>query len=165
MSPAVPPAGLRQPDPRSCGAACAVVAAGPPWDPATFGARTLETHRRLTRARMRGRPQVPWPRALGTPPWALARELSALTGVRHRTRVVRWSRHLPAGPGVLVVGDRWLPRHVALLLDQPARSDGRVACYEPASGRVVALDLDALARREARVGQWRQAWFRIVPAR
>lgn len=149
------PAGLRQPDPRSCGAACMVVAAGPPYDADGFAGSVLATHRRLTRRRLHGRWQLPWPRAIGTPPWAVARELTVLTGRPHRTRLVRWSRTLPREPGVLFVGSRWLPRHVLLLT-----ADG---CYEPSSGRVVDLDLSRLARHDVAVAGWRFAWFSVTP--
>lgn len=98
---------LPQPDDRSCGAACAVVAAmladadyaeyvatgthprtrrtapGPVAD--RFARETLTAHRELTGWRAPGtahRWQPPWPRAWGTPPWSLARRLSRLTGTR-----------------------------------------------------------------------------------
>ncbi|GAA5148149.1 hypothetical protein GCM10023340_21630 [Nocardioides marinquilinus] len=150
-------AGLRQPDRRSCGAACMVMAEAltpPVEDAATlaprFAERVLATHRRLTSWRLHGRPQLPYPRALGTPPWAVARELGALTGRRHRVRLVR---HLArtAGPpssGALYVGSRLLPRHVVLLV-----GEGR--CYEPSSGRVLPVD--------GPLGGWRHRWFAITP--
>lgn len=156
------PIGLRQPDARSCGATSAVVArmqADPAYAAAIrprFAVEVLSTHRRLTRVRLRGSWQLPWPRALGTPPWALARELGALTGVRHRTRLVRWRRAPLAGvgPGALYVGDRWLPRHVVLMLDD-ARG------YDPATGRVVALASGPA--RPLSFGRWRIAWFVVTP--
>jgi hypothetical protein len=147
----VPP-GLEQPDRRTCGAACMVLAAcladGTTPDPVRFGAATLATHRRLTSARLHGRLQLPWPRALGTPPWAVARELSAVTGRRHRTRVVRL-RTVAPGAGALYVGNAWLPRHVLLVLE-----DGR--CFDPATGRVLPLDSASLTR-------WRTRWFTVAP--
>lgn len=157
-------AGLQQPDARSCGAA-AMVMARAVREPAyaddvtdgSFSPEVLAAHRRLTSARLRGRWQLPWPRALGTPPWAVARELSALTGVRHRTRVVRWSR--PAargGEGALYVGSRLLPRHVVLLVD--GDDDDPVRCYEPSSGRVVPIDLPYRP-----LAGWRYAWFAVEP--
>ncbi len=73
-----------------------------------------------------GRLQLPWPRRLGTPPWGVARELEAVApepDTRYRTVLVRaagaaglarladrLARHLRVGrPGVLYVGDAWLP--------------------------------------------------------
>ncbi|WP_137293219.1 hypothetical protein [Nocardioides dongxiaopingii] len=159
------PAGLRQPDQRSCGATVAVVArmlADPSYAERVrprFAAEVLGTHRRLTRPRLRGRLQVPWPRALGTPPWAVTRELTALTGVRHRTRLVRWRRP-PGGDDVaaLYVGDRWLPRHVVLVVGHDP-----VRCYDPARGRVVEVDPAALARRRP-FGRWTTVWFALSPS-
>lgn len=153
-------AGLRQPDARSCGAASTVMAAAlrdaalaeRVTAPGGFDAEVLAAHRRLTRLVLHARPQLPWPRVLGTPPWAVARELGALCGVPHRTRVVRWSR-TPTGPvaGAVYVGSRWLPRHVMLVLDgQPTR------CYNPATGQVRPLD-------DPRLSSWRTRWFEITP--
>lgn len=157
------PDGLRQPDARSCGAACLVVAAGPPHDPDDFGAAVRATHRRLTRLRLRGRLQLPWPRAIGTPPWSVARELGALTGTPHRVRLVRWSAPHPPRLGALYVGSRWLPRHVVLVVG--ATDDGRARCYEPASGRTVTVDLARLARQQVAVAGWRWGWFSVTPTR
>ena len=86
-----------------------------------------------------GRLQVPWPRALGTTPWGVCRELeagAAAPGTRYRTVTVRWATrdrraelvealadHLgPGRPGILFIGSAVLPRHVALLVPGP---DGR----------------------------------------
>ena len=49
-----------------------------------FAADVLAMHRRATSATSRGRLQVPWPRALGTPPWAVARELCRRHGAAPR---------------------------------------------------------------------------------
>ena len=149
--------GLPQPDQRSCGPAAMVVARAQA-DPSfadglagRFAVEVLAAHRRLTRRRLHGRLQVPWPRALGTPPWALARELTALTGTRHRAHLVRWSHDVEPGPGALYVGDRWLPRHVLLVLGgDPPR------CYNPAGGRVLPLDSPTLT-------SWRTRWFVVTP--
>ena len=78
---------LRQPDRRSCGAASLVMArrlVHPRYarlvsDQETFAHEAATLHRRLTSlADTAGGWQVPWPRALGTPPWAVARELRLL---------------------------------------------------------------------------------------
>ena len=94
---------LVQPDQRSCGAAVLVVAralldqgyaellvsgrhpgtglavAGSLAD--RFRHEALAMHERVTGpVDAAGRLQVPWPRALGTPPWAVARQLSATGG-------------------------------------------------------------------------------------
>jgi hypothetical protein len=150
--------GLRQPDRRSCGAATVVMAEArvdPAYaervcaDQATFGAAVLRRHRDLTR-------WPPWPRMIGTPPWAVARALTALTGVRHRTRLVRRRRSVPPASGALYVGSRWLPRHVVLVVDV-----GR--CYEPASGRVAGVPRDAYAAGELSLAGWSTPWFAVTP--
>jgi len=96
-----------------------------------------------------GKPNLPWPRALGTPPWGAARELeagAARPGAAYRMRLLRLGsaaalRHVYqdlAGlvgeglPALLYVGSPSLPRHVTLLLpgsgtaasDDTAGSDG-----------------------------------------
>src|SRR5690242_506736 len=77
-------ASFKQPDQRSCGATCLVVArallddayAARIEEPKRFREEVLAMHRRTTSlANVRGHLQVPWPRALGTPPWALATQL------------------------------------------------------------------------------------------
>jgi hypothetical protein len=142
--------GLVQPDARSCGPS-ALLGARMLLDghrPQSFGAEVLALHRLVTSVAGAG---LPWPRALGTPPWGAARLLTRWTGCRHRIRVVRWRRTTPealAGPEpVLVyVGSRWLPRHVLLV------AQGRV--YDPARGTVApAYD-----------GRWRTTWLVVEPA-
>lgn len=108
-------AGWVQPDRRTCGSACLVVAralgdasyaawletgevAGRPRDLRTPGRRfadeVLATHVRTNRwADASGRLRWAWPRRLGTTPWALARELTATGGTTppgtgHRVRTV-----------------------------------------------------------------------------
>ena len=67
------PAELTQPDALSCGAASMVAARAllTRWRPDDPEAAIRAEHRRLTSAHSpRDRFQVPWPRRLGTPPWA-----------------------------------------------------------------------------------------------
>ncbi|MFC4784235.1 hypothetical protein ACT8ZV_07160 [Nocardioides sp. MAHUQ-72] len=170
---------LPQPDRRSCGAASLVVArmlgdspyAGSVLGRGSFAAEVLALHRRLTSGLdARGRLQLPWPRALGTPPWAVARHLAALTGSRHRARWARTGRaatadrvlDLAAGgrPVVVYVGSRWLPRHVVLVVGR--EGDG-LAVYEPASGRLVAVSRSALASGPLDLGGWATPWFSVEP--
>jgi hypothetical protein len=151
--------GLRQPDARSCGAATVVMAEAR-HDPAfaeracadqdAFATVVLRRHRELTR-------WPPWPRMIGTPPWAVARALTAVTGVPHHTRLARWRRSAPPPPsGALYVGSRWLPRHVVLMV-----AEGR--CYEPASGRVAGVPRDAFAAGELSLAGWSTPWFVVRP--
>ncbi len=161
-------AGLRQPDARSCGAASLVMARAtcdPSYGAAlvvgdTFRDEVLTLHRRLTSVRDRtGRLQVPWPRALGTPPWAAVRELGTVTGHDHVLHVARWSRaaayrRLAVSGGALYVGSGSLPRHVVLVLppgvaDPPQHDPDALACYQPSVGRVVLLRREELHRRPA----------------
>ena len=75
--------GLSQPDQRSCGPQ-SLVAAHILIDPAyaatqnphAFAGTVQELHRQLTGASAFGRAQLPWPRALGTPPWAAVRAMT-----------------------------------------------------------------------------------------
>jgi hypothetical protein len=198
----------RQPDQRSCGAACLVVERAL-RDPAyaellvagrhpvtgwtlpgrledRFAAEVLAMHRRTTGpVSLAGRLQLPWPRGLGTPPWAIAGQLG--TG-RQRWRVRPFlSRRTPegvvaavdAGQAVPVfVGSRWLPRHVVLALDvehtdghTDGHADGRtegapvgVWCYDPASGRVSPVRLIDLDRRRVDLSGWRVAWWAVLPS-
>ncbi len=124
-----------------------------------------------------GRLQVPWPRALGTTPWGVCRELesgAAAPVTRYRTVAVRWAgrdrrvalmnalaRHLgPGRPGVLFIGSAMLPRHVALLVPGP---DGLVLVHDPATGSVSELDVVALADERRPVAGWTHPWFLIGP--
>ncbi|CAN5434556.1 hypothetical protein BH11ACT8_BH11ACT8_34290 [soil metagenome] len=163
-------AGLRQPDARSCGAASMVLAralADPAYGELVVGGafadEVLALHRRLTSSRDRsGHRQLPWLRAIGTPPWAIAHELATITGQGHEVHLARWRSataydRLAAG-GALYVGSRRLPRHVVLVLP-----DGRV--YDPASGRVLALDRPAFVAGTLHLAGWTHPWFTITPAR
>lgn len=158
---------LRQPDQRSCGPSCLVVARmlrDPGYAEATssrFAEEVLATHRRVTARRpAAGALQLPWPRALGTPPWAVARELGRLTGERYRWPLVRHRRAatvervrdgLATGlPVVVYVGSRWLPRHV--LLAVAATEDGGLEVYDPARGGL-----------RSTLGRWPVAWFVVTP--
>lgn len=165
--------GLRQPDPRSCGAASLVMARlvrdGAVLTPAGFRDEVLACHRRLTRTRYAGRWQLPWPRPLGTPPWAVRRELDQLTGVRHSVRLARWSRgaafdRLAATGGVLYVGSRSLPRHVLLALHEAGEAGEALSCYQPGQGTVVRLSREDFIGSRLREAGWPHPWFTISPA-
>lgn len=160
-----------QPDARSCGACCLVAlrALRDPGYAATLGGpgrwarQVLTTHREVTALRDHGRIAVPWPRALGTPPWAVARRLRLLTGRRWRVRTIRLGagrrREVAAGaadPAVLFVGTRWLPRHVTLVL---SADDEGLRIYDPGRGRVaVVRPADGLASATG----WSTPWFLVA---
>ena len=168
---------LRQPDRRSCGAAALVMArrlalpryAGLVSDQAAFASEAAALHRRLTSlADTAGHWQVPWPRALGTPPWAVARELRLLTGVAYAVRAVRLGRRVwpalahasPTRPVAVFVGDRWLPRHVVLVT---STEDGRTRTYEPSSGRTVTVTRARWEAGELALAGWDRPWLVVSP--
>lgn len=173
--------GLRQPDRRSCGASVLVAArmlADPAYAapltsaPVPFAREVLGLHRRVTGPRdLAGRAQLPWPRAIGTPPWAVARHLATLAGVPHTTRLVRGGLRqevdrvqaaLDDGrPVALYVGSRWLPRHVVLVV---GADEDHWQVYEPASGRVIDVAPSRLRSNTLGLAGWDRSWFVVRPA-
>ena len=168
---------LRQPDQRSCGASCLVVARMV-LDPAyagaarpRFGAEVLTTHRRVTGANpAAGALQLPWPRALGTPPWAVAREMARITGAPYSWKPARWSREtaydrVVAGlrrglPVPVYVGSGLLPRHVVLALSE---RPGSLDVYDPARGRRTEVEATDFAAGRLALGSWNTPWFVVTP--
>jgi hypothetical protein len=139
--------GLRQPDQRSCGPTSLVAARmllDASYRPADPNAEILALHRRLTRGQ--------WPRALGTPPWAVSRQLRAWTGRGWSVQLARLGAAVTSvpdgttGPVPTYVGDRWLPRHVVLDL-------GHGTFFDPARGAVGPFR-----------SSWTTLWFRVLPA-
>lgn len=177
---------MKQPDQRSCGPS-SVVAARMLVDPSyadavreapddRFAADVLRTHRRATSAIVAGRLQVPWPRALGTPPWAVARELSAVSGpgvpasrygwrlsvLRPGAAFTRAAAGVDAGrPVGLYVGNAWLPRHVVLAVGRA--SEHALWVYDPARGARVEVTENALESRSLAFGRWDRVWFDVSP--
>ena len=168
---------LVQPDRVSCGATCLVMArmirdhgygeyiGSATSVPDRFREEVLTMHRRVTSAVDDGRLQLPWPRALGTPPWAVAHQL----GDRH----VRWIRTAPARgydavvaatragePVPVYVGNRWLPRHVVLALGEEGDS---LRFYEPARGRLVDVGREEFRRSRLGLAGWDHAWWAVLP--
>lgn len=173
--------GLAQPDQRSCGPSSLVAAhmlVDPAYaatqNPKAFATAVLALHRELTSPSAFGRAQLPWPRALGTPPWAVARAMTSFTGLPYRTRVVRlggrsaefdvlWAAVAEGHPVPLYVGSTWLPRHVVLAVAPTA--DG-VDVYNPTHGTVAELTRAAFeAGRLTTFGSWVRPWFAVPPAR
>ncbi|WP_322936903.1 hypothetical protein [Nocardioides bizhenqiangii] len=164
------PAALKQPDARSCGAASVVAARVllTSWRPDDPGTAIRSEHRRLTSSHShRERFQVPWPRRLGTPPWAVANALTALTGERIATVnarprpglgydvLVEQVRTRPVG---VYVGNRWLPRHVVLAI--AAADDGAaVRVFDPARGDLVAVPRERWQTHRVGAGRWSHLWF------
>ncbi len=174
---------LRQPDPTTCGSCCAVRArmlldAGyDAWvrgdaTGARFRGEVLAAHRRTNRfVSADGRPRLAWPLALGTQPWALARELAAVSDTPYAVRPVlpwrrgsSWDRLVDAGaagpPVALYVGSTRLPRHVVLAVSAGAEA---VVAYDPASGTDTRLTREAWLTGALGLSGWNQPWFLLLP--
>jgi hypothetical protein len=139
--------GLVQPDQRSCGPSSLVAARmllDPAYRPADFAAEVLALHKTVTTA---AASRIPWPRALGTPPWAVEAQLERWTGEDWHVQVARFGAAVPAGvsgPVPMYIGSPTLPRHVVLDL-------GHGDFYDPARGSVGPLR-----------SSWRTLWFRVL---
>jgi hypothetical protein len=167
--------GLTQPDQRSCGPSSLVAAhilVDATYRPASFSTDVLALHRSLTAPSFGGRAQLPWPRALGTPPWSVARAMQSYAGVPYRTRVVRLGGRdsvfssivtgLADGhPSPLYVGSTWIPRHVVLAV--AATADG-VQVYNPGRGSIDELTRASFVAGELTIfGRWTHPWFAVLP--
>jgi hypothetical protein len=167
--------GLTQPDQRSCGPSSLVAAhmvIDPAYRPASFSTEVLTLHRSLTAPSFAGQAQLPWPRALGTPPWAVARAMQSFSGVAYRTEHVRFGSRssafssivsaVSAGrPCPLYVGSTWLPRHVVLAVAPAA--DG-VQVYNPGRGSIDNLSRSSFLAGELTIfGSWTHPWFAVLP--
>ena len=189
-----------QPDQRSCGAAAMVVArflgdldyrklleGGSLTSPRTlagdaalrerFKTETLAMHQRITGlADVSGKPQIPWPRKFGTPPWAVARQLSGTVGADGTRATYSWhvartslsaayQRLLDASRAgrvsAIYVGTTWVPRHVALVVEATDR--GTLEVYDPARGRLDELDRLAFLGNRVDIAGWDVAWFVVTP--
>ncbi len=121
--------------------------------------------------------RLPWPIALGTPPWGLRDALDDLgrsRGVRFQvlrvdgadpddvgTALGRLRATVARGiPVPLYVGNRLLPRHVVLAV---AAGPSWVDLYDPGSGRRHRVERAALCERRARISGWDQLWAAVVP--
>lgn len=131
-----------------------------------------------------GRPQVPWPRALGTSPWGARHELehgASALGTRYETTWCRLGRAealrqqvrdlvervRDGRPGLLYVGNATLPRHVTLVIPAggsggPAGTGG-LAVYDPATGTVRFLDVEAFVGRRLQIAGWDVPWCTVRP--
>jgi hypothetical protein len=147
-------AGLRQRDGVTCGPTVAVVA-GALLDPAyraildrahLFDDEQRRVHRTVNRI---------WPRRLGTAPAGVARAINVHSPVRYRWRVFRGLlpgrrddladvlRAVRSGRPVAMLVGRFVPRHWVLAVDA---GGGRLHCYEPSSGQVRAVAVEAVRR-------------------
>jgi len=170
--------GLAQPDQRSCGPSTLVAARilvdplyAATMNPRAFATEVLALHRQVTSV---SGSRIPWPRALGTPPWAVARAMSTYAGVDYSTTVVlfrdrstlvtRMQAALSAGrPVPFYIGSRWMPRHVVLAV--AGLPDG-VTVYNPSHGTLVEMTAsDFEASKLTTLGSWTKPWFVILPDR
>jgi hypothetical protein len=125
-----------------------------------------------------GRVNVPWPRALGTPPWGAMKELefgAARRGTDYETRLLRLNRRrglrdaharlvevvADGEPALLYIGNHLLPRHVTLVL--PGDGDRVLDVYDPATGQVSLLDEARFAGRDLRIAGWDVPWIVVQP--
>jgi hypothetical protein len=142
---------LRQRDGVTCGPTVAVVA-GALLDP-RYRAALLESdaHAIEEQARVHAEVNRFWPRRLGTTPRGMARALSAHSSVRYRWRLLRGRRDklsdvldaVGAGWPVAMLIGRFIPRHWVLIVDATRH---QLQCYEPSSGEVRPVDVDAVRR-------------------
>ncbi|OKH66194.1 hypothetical protein EB74_05025 [Mycobacterium sp. SWH-M5] len=168
--------GLRQRDGITCGPAVAVVA-GVMLDPSRrekllgshgsqwFSAEQVRVHADINTI---------WPRRLGTTPAGMARALSALSasaGFRYRWRPFRGASDpltdvvaaLADGrPVAMLVGARGIPRHWVLIVGV---SGEWLQCYEPSSGRVLGVPIDAVRRARVTGVGFRRPFAFVVPER
>ncbi len=188
-----------QPDQRSCGAASLVVArflgdpayrsmleGGSLTSPRTvagdaalrerFKSETLALHRRITGpADVTGRLQLPWPRRFGTPPWAVARQLSATPGADGTTTAYSWhlartsltsayERLLDSARAgrvsAIFIGSTWIPRHIVLVV---GATGATLSVYDPARGRVSELDKVAFTGSDIDIAGWDVGWMVVTP--
>lgn len=177
----IPASYPKQADPTTCGiATLAVLAARANADPVYLSLSPDKRERaQIHLHRVASRVGVPWPQALGTSPWALAKLASKATGERHRI-VMRGKRFRVAvdsalcrGRDVLVFtggwdmpGSAWIPRHVVLVLADG--TDTRIyAVFEPSSGKVFRVNADdfyaGAPSARASMGHWKNVLCAVVP--
>jgi hypothetical protein len=168
--------GLTQPDQRSCGPSSLVAAhilLDADYRPSSFSTDVLALHRSLASPSFADQAQLPWPRALGTPPWAVARAMQSFSGVPYRSDIVRFGSRssafssvvsaITAGrPCPLYVGDTWLPRHIVLAVGPSA--DG-IQVYNPGHGTIDELTRSSFLSGELTIfGSWKRLWFAVLPS-
>jgi len=186
--------GLVQPDTTTCGSCVLVVArmlndssyakslvdgAGPGTLQDRFKQQALAMHRLTSKFKDTGGGwQLPWPKALGTQPWALAREMTNEAGEKDKKytaapmlpaqrrrsyrRVAVLNRDGHAIP--LFVGNKWSPRHVVLALPAEQSVKGGVRIYDPASGNRYPLDEADFSAGRLDVAGWQVPWLAVVPS-
>lgn len=124
------------------------------------------------------RPSLPWPHALGTPPWGARRELelgASRRGTRYALDLLRTDDEAElvrafgalvdvvaeGEPALLYVGNTLSPRHVVLVL--PGDGDRMLDVYDPGSGRVSHLRRDTVVQRRLDLSGWDVPWMAVRP--
>lgn len=190
-----------QQSPLTCGSACLTVARmlvdpvfaswvrtgdpHPPGSPAgATQAERFAAYERVVMRRTNGvlsggrRPNLPWPRALGTPPWGALRELefgAARLGTRYTLDLLRGADEYglverfetlqqvvaDGEPALLYIGNAVLPRHIVLVL--PGDGDRMLDVYDPGTGRVGHLRRDEVVQHRMRLSGWDVPWVAVRP--
>lgn len=195
---------FRQPDDRACGAASLIVArmlldpayarmllagvttsSAHPLDQvdvrSRFAAQSRLVHARTNRAlgrisRHSVRVRMPWPRALGTPPWGVRDELRALTAIKYRILLIdsdnrrsrarafaELARSVGRGlPAALFTGNDLSPRHVVAIIGAPPAPEGALEVFDPGHGVVVRMTPADFAGELGDVA-WTRPWAVVVP--
>ena len=191
-----------QQSPVTCGSACLTVArmlvdpvfaswvrTGSPHPPGSpSGATEAERFAAYERVVMRrtnglvgsgGRPNLPWPRALGTPPWGAKHELeygASKVGTDYTVESLRGDDEYrlveafdtlvdvvaEGEPALLYIGNAFLPRHVVLVL--PGDGDRMLDVYDPGTGRVDHLRRDTVVQHRMRLSGWDVPWIAVRPS-
>jgi hypothetical protein len=141
-------------------------------DQRVFARESLTLHRRITSmVDTSGGMQVPWLRAVGTPPWAAAREMRLITSADYHVHPTlrgadAW-RHVGGAtqdrPVVVYVGNRVAPRHVVLVVSRP--DEDHTWTYEPAAGSMVLVSRHRWVEGPVALAGWNRPWFVIAPER
>ena len=121
---------------------------------------------------------IPWPRAMGTPPWGAEKELeygAARPGAAYAMRLVRLGssdalrdvhrdlvRLVREGlPALLYIGNAWMPRHITLVLPGDGGGEGELDVYDPATGSVTELAPDRFVSRTLDIAGWNVPWITV----
>lgn len=185
---------LAQSTGQTCGA-MVVLAAGMLFDPLLRERVEREGPERAeaeiyAQLRRRALGPLTWPAAFGSPPWAVAREMTAIarqagydvtyvstpvdTDTERGRAILQWAWHA-AGVGLPVPlftgGDlaegvaRAVPRHVMLAL--PAADDSpELSIYDPGSGSVYRVPIFSMAQRSTPLpafGHWTRLVWAVLP--
>jgi hypothetical protein len=116
--------------------------------------------------------QIPWPKALGTLPWAAARKLDIdLPSADYQVLLIdpaqparafaQVSAAVQRGfPVPLYVGDSVSPRHVVLVV----AGGQNLTIYEPSSGGLRELTPTSFDTSALDVAGWDQPWLAVLPS-